>query len=261
MIDTFQIFNKLKDTMQPDAARMLTEVIGMVYEDLKKTVTKTEFNELREIVRDLGEAQKRTEKRVEELAEAQKRTEKRVEELAEAQKRTEKRVEELAEAQKRTEKRVEELAEAQKKTEIELRKLVIDHRETRKQLGGLTATVGYTLENEAYKALPRLLKRDYNIVVKDRLKRRYLRDNRGEELEINIVGDATRNNTEIVIIGESKSQLSRQEVDRFIRRKLKRFEGVFQETFGVIITHMISSADLEEYAKSKGIALYYSYDF
>ena len=106
---------------------------------------KNELKEVWKVIKELAEAQKRTEERVEmlarrleELAEAQKRTEERVEilarrleELAEAQKRTEERVEmlarrleELAEAQKRTEERVEilarrleELAEAQKRTE------------------------------------------------------------------------------------------------------------------------------------------------
>jgi DNA repair ATPase RecN len=104
---------------------IIDERIGQVH------VTKEDFSELKSIVRDLAEAQQRTEKRLEELTEAQKRTEeaqqrteKRVEELAKAQQRTEKRLEELAEAQKRTEeaqqrteKRLEELAEAQKRTE------------------------------------------------------------------------------------------------------------------------------------------------
>jgi chromosome segregation ATPase len=95
-------------------------------------------------VRELAEAQKRTDELVRELAEAQKRTDAqiaqlsaRVDELAEAQKRTDAqiaqlsaRVDELAEAQKRTDAqiaqlsaRVDELAEAQKRTEEQLAKL------------------------------------------------------------------------------------------------------------------------------------------
>ncbi|MCS6993771.1 MAG: hypothetical protein NZP74_08050 [Anaerolineales bacterium] len=106
-------------------------------EELRRLVLTREILELPEIVRELAQAQKRTEQRVEELAEAQKRTEQRVEELAEAQKRSEERltrleqvVAELAEAQKRSEERltrleqvVAELAEAQKRTEEELRVL------------------------------------------------------------------------------------------------------------------------------------------
>ncbi len=113
-------------------------------EELRNALLSEDFLALPRIVRELGEAQKRTEERLEtlaqrvdELAEAQKRTEarletlaQRVDELAEAQKRTEQRVEELAEAQKRTEarletlaQRVDELAEAQKRTEARLETL------------------------------------------------------------------------------------------------------------------------------------------
>jgi len=99
----------------PDQAQVLAEAISDIYGELARA---RDIRELKRVVQELAEAQKRTEVRVEELAEAQKRTEVRVEELAEAQKRTEVRVEELAEAQKRTEVRVEELAEAQKRTEV-----------------------------------------------------------------------------------------------------------------------------------------------
>src|SRR5713226_3734896 len=104
----------------PEEWRMtMLELVEVVEKDLRDqlAVRRQDIDELRAVVRELAEAQKRTEQRVEELAEAPKRTEQRVEEWAEAQKRTEQRVEELAEAQKRTEQRVEELAEAQKRTE------------------------------------------------------------------------------------------------------------------------------------------------
>ena len=95
-------------------------------------VRREDFDALRNTVYELGEAQKRTELRVEELAEAQKRTELRVEELTQAQKRTELRVEELTQAQKRSEERIErleiavlELAEAQKRSEERIGRLEI----------------------------------------------------------------------------------------------------------------------------------------
>jgi len=219
MINTLRIFDELKETMEAKAAQKIAEIIGMLYEDLQNTVTKKEFNELKDIV---GE---------------------------------------LAEAQKRTEQRVNELAEAQKRTEEELRKLVQDHRETRRQLGGLAMVVGYTLENEAYKALPRLLKEDYNISVKDKLRRQYVKDNQGKYIEVNIVGKASKSGKEIVIVGEGKSQLSKNDIDRFRNKKLNRLEGVFKEMFPLLVTHMTTNPDVEEYAKKKGITLYYSYDF
>ncbi|NPV29180.1 MAG: chordopoxvirus fusion protein [Firmicutes bacterium] len=280
------VHSKLQTVFPPEQAAVLAEVIHEAYTDLVKT---SDFNELKEIVRELSvkmgelaEAQKETQKEVgrldralQELAEAQKQSETRltrleavVGELAEAQKRTEQRVEELAEAQRGSEARltrleavVGELAEAQKRTEEELRKLIGEHAETRRQLGGLATTVGYRLEDEAFKALPALLERDHGLVVKGRLTRKFVRDNRGEDIEVNIVGQAERNGRTCTIVGESKSQLSKKDVDAFIRKKLRRLEGVFDDVFPVLVTYMISQPDVEEYARQKGIAVYYSFDF
>jgi len=105
-------------------------------DDLAEAQKRTEIK-----VEELAEAQKRTEERLEELAEAQKRTEERLEELAEAQKRTEQRVEELAEAQKRTEQRVEELAEAQKRTEQRVEELAEAQKNTEEKLANLSEEV------------------------------------------------------------------------------------------------------------------------
>jgi len=77
--------------------------------EMERALLGEEFLSLPQIVRELAEAQKRTEARVQELAESQKRTEARVQELAESQKRTEARVQELVEAQKRTEARMDQL--------------------------------------------------------------------------------------------------------------------------------------------------------
>jgi len=300
-----------KNTISKITPGIKKEIIKIIDERIREVhVTREDFRELKEIVRDLGiktaelaDAQKRTEQRVEELAEAQKRTEQRVEELAEAQKRTEQRVEELAEAQKkseerltrveialdelaqaqkRTEQRVEELAEAQKKSEERLTRVEIaldelaqaqkrteeaittltkEHSITRKLVEDLSNTEGYRLEDEAFKALPRLFAENYGIDVKDRLKRTYLKDKRGRDIEVNIFGKGIKGNNTVTIIGESKSQLSKNDVDRFIDRKLRLFKDLFEDIFPVLVTYMISEPDVEDYAKEKGIALFYSYDF
>jgi len=101
----------------------------------------------------------------------------------------------------------------------------------------------------------------FDITLDERLKRSYVTDNRGKNSEINIIGKGKRNGSKIIIIGESKSQLSKNNVDAFIKRKLNRLSGIFnEEIFPLLITYMISSPDVEEYAKEKGITLYYSYD-
>ena len=85
--------------------------------ELRRLVLSDEVLTLPDTIRELAEAQRRTEQRVEELTQRLNTLTQRVDELtqrvdalAEAQRRTEQRVEELAEAQRRTEQRLEALA-------------------------------------------------------------------------------------------------------------------------------------------------------
>ena len=106
---------RLLEKVEPSTREVLLAVLEEIEGQREVTVTKKEFNELKEIVKDLGQT-------VKELAEAQKKSEQRL---------------------TRLEQTVAELAEAQKKTEAELEKLVGEHRKTREQFGGLAHTVGY----------------------------------------------------------------------------------------------------------------------
>jgi len=92
--------------------------------ELRRLVLTDELLTLPELVRELADAQRRTEERVGRLEERVGRLEAVVEELVQAQRRTEEEIRALAEAQRRTEERVsrleavvEELAEAQRRTE------------------------------------------------------------------------------------------------------------------------------------------------
>jgi len=257
-------------------------------------VAREEFDSLRDAVLELAEAQKHTEahveelaqaqkrtearveelaraqaktearldslaQRVEELAEAQKRTEARVEELAEAQKRTEARVEELAQAQKRTEARVEELARAQAKTEEILHGVIKEQKNMRKEIGGLSATIGYTLENRAIVKLPGILEREHGIQV-EVMDRRFVEYPDGREEEINIYGEGRVNGEPLYIIGESKSQLGKKDVDKFGKR-VKRLGALFPgKIVPVIVTHLVRPK-VERYALDAidGLLIYKSY--
>jgi|Deesub1362A_J573_1020465.scaffolds.fasta_scaffold00396_14 predicted transcriptional regulator len=315
MIDTLQIYEDLKDDISPSAAKKIAESIGRVYNELLNTVTKEEFRELKEVVaelaeaqrrteqrvnelaeaqrrteqrvnelaeaqrrteqrvnelaeaqrrteqrvNELAEAQRRTEQRVNELAEAQRRTEQRVNELAEAQRRTEQRVNELAEAQRRTEQRVNELAEAQRRTEQELKKLVGEHRKTREQLGGLSHSVGYILEDRAYRGLPELLKRDFGIRITSPLKRDYIEISPGEYKEANIIGKGRHNGQEVLILGECKTQLKKTDIDSFIKFVKKAGKILQGEKLLLTVTYQ-ASPPVRRYAEQKGVKLYFSYE-
>jgi len=260
MLNTFKLYSNLSESMEPASAKAITEAIGELYEELKNSVTKTEFGELREIVRDLAEAQKRTEIRVEELAEAQKRTEIRVEELAEAQKRTEKRVEELAEAQKRTEKRVEELAEAQKRTEAELHELVKDHKVTRTMLGGVSDAVGYGLEDMAILGLPSYLEKKHGIRVAGELERRFVEYPDGRHDELNIIGEGVRAGETITICGEAKTRLAKKHVTDFLKviERLERQKMIKGKPFLFMVFYSVVP-EVERYAIEHDLTVIPSY--
>jgi hypothetical protein len=239
-----QMKTKFERFFSHEQSEVLSEVINDAYTDLVKT---GDFNELKDVVKDiavkmgglaeaqertemrvgeLAEAQKRTEIKVEELAEAQKRTEIRVEGLAEAQKRTENRMEELAEAQKQTENRVEELAEAQKRTEEELRTLVIDHNETRRQLGGLTQSVGYGPEDKIMPFIPDFVKKNYGIDA-SLVERKNIVYPDGQYDELNIYVEGTREGEKVFVIGECKAKPGKNDVDKF-HKMIERVRAVFK---------------------------------
>jgi hypothetical protein len=212
--------------------------------------------------RELAEAQRRTE---EQLAASRAETDARFRELAEAQRRTE---EQLAASRAETDVRFRELAEAQRRTEERLamvieeqRQMRLEMRDIRRQLGGLSQTVGYVLENEAMKHLPDLLLRDHGLHVQGRLKRQYVSDKNGQPIEVNIFGTARRDSEEVAIVGESKAQLSKNDIDRFLQRTVDALRSVYPQIFPLLVTHMISEPDVEDYARNMGVALYYSYEF
>ena len=239
MINTLEIFEELKGSIGSEAAKKVANVIGKVYEELRNTVTKEEFNELRDVVKELAQAQKRTEERLTRLEDV---------------------VEELAEAQRRTEQRVEELAEAQKRTEMELRKLVGGHRKTRENLGGLQHTVGYILEDRAYAGLPELLVKDFGISLVEPLRRDYIEVFPGKYLEVNIIGCGERDGEKVWIIGECKSQIKKKDVDEFIKN-LKQLDSFLPgEKISIIVTYQAPPA-VREYIESKGLKVYFSYQF
>ena len=203
----------------------------------------------------------RVEAALDRLEAAQARSEKRLEALEDRMEGVESRMEGVESRMDRVEATLDRLAAAQVRTEEALEKLTEAHDETRKQLGGLSHTVGYILENEAYRALPALLKAEHGIEVEDRLIRTYLTTDRGYPVEVNIFGRGRRNGREVVILGESKSQLSAKHINHFIQGRLTRLEPLFEDVFAVLVTHMISSPDVAAYAQERGIALYYSYQF
>jgi DNA repair exonuclease SbcCD ATPase subunit len=301
-----KIKEEIKKVFKKEQAKVLIAIVDIVDE----TVKAKDFNELKEIVRQIGvklseliqaqketdqkikeltEAQKRTDQKVAELAEAQKKTEQKVAELIEAQKRTEQRVEELAqvqketeqkikeltEAQKRTEQRVEELAQAQKKTEEEVRELThqvralteemreikMELRDVRRELGGLGKSFSYSLENEAFRMLPKFLKEKYSIEIEEK----FIRKEIGGK-EINIFGFGKKDGKSIIVIGEARSRIDTKEKIEEVLQDVEEKEKVVAEEYKgfdivkIVITHFASNLSLE-LAKQRGVIIIQSFEW
>ena len=195
---------KLLEKVEPTIKEVLIEILAEIERQRKQweeTVTKTEFNELKGIV--------------------------------------------------------SELAEAQKRTEEELRKLIIEHRKTRQELGALSHSVGYVLEDRAYEGLPYLLKRDFGIEVEE-LKREYVEISPNRYEEINIIGKGKRDGTPIWILGDCKSQLKKRDIDSFLKM-VSRIEHLFPGERVLITVTYQTSPQVRRYIKEKGLKLYFSY--
>jgi len=130
-----QIRDRLLKEFSEPQADLLAHVVTEAYDSL---ATKADLHGLTVVVRELADAQGRTELRVGELADAQGRTELRVGELADAQGRTELRVGELATAQKQTELQMRELSESQKQTQLRMGELSEAQKQTELQMRELS---------------------------------------------------------------------------------------------------------------------------
>ena len=217
---------RLKDTFTAEQADALAHVVIEAHADY---VTRGDFQALTSVVRELAEAQQRTEVRMEELADAQRglaaaqeRTEARMEGLAAAQGRTEARMESLAAAQERTEARMESLAAAQERTEARMEELAEAQREftwamrdTRKQLGGLAQSVGYGLEAYAMERIPRILSRQMPFVEEASGPEQFVSAS-GVEDDVDVVVRGTLAGRPVVFLCEAKTNITPQEVRDFL---------------------------------------------
>jgi seryl-tRNA synthetase len=250
-------------------AEMYRAVITIVDERVREIrVTREDFNELKGAVQELAQAQARTEQRVEELAQAQARTEQRVEELAQAQARTEQRVEELAQAQARTEQRVggleramQELAQAQARTEQQIEKLVEAQQNLAQQVGRLSDTIGFGLEDIAKVVLPGYLQRHFGVMLEgvlgEELNRHFFHIN-GTDVEINLYGEGQRDGQRVVVLGEAKSRIYGNDVEKFAHNLVVMDHVLKGEVVRVMFGYFIHpSAEIA--ARERDILLVASY--
>ncbi len=266
MVTTQVLTKHLETVFTPRQSRVLAEVITDAYNDLVKT---GDFNELKDIVKDLATTQQRTEARLEELTIAQDR-------LTAAQERTEARLEELViaqdrltSAQERTEARMGELAAsqdsltaAQRRTEANLAKLTRVVTDMSSELGTVTQNMSYSLENEAYRMLPAVLARDYGIHLRERLVRTEI-----EGVEINFFAHGERAGKAICLIGEVKLRLDERNkrwatLQKQLERQVKAVQHQHPdcEIVQLIVTHF-ARPDILQKMREQGLLVVQSFEW
>ena len=151
-------------------------------------------------------------------------------------------VKELAVAQRETKAELQQLAVAQRETAAQMTELARVVTNMGQELGGLSRSMSYSLENEAYRALPAYLLAQHRITVTERIVRT---DIGGEEINFFALGE--RNGVAICLVGESKLQLderrnSRRAAERLIDQIESKVDAVRQlyperEMVRLLVTH------------------------
>ena len=252
MINTHKIFNELRETMEPDAAEKIIEVIGSVFDEIKNSVTKTEFHELKEVVRDLALAQRSTEDSVQKLSH-------NVQQMAGQLSQLTERVDTLAVRMDQLTEKVDQLSSNVQDIVRESKIATEERKEIWRQIGGMSHTIGYFLEDKSYPVLPHLLERDHSIIIQDKLKRGFLEIPKNKFVEINIWGKGTRSGMKVEIIGEAKTQLKKKDVDKLLMT-VKAVENYIRAQIVPVCVTFQTSPHVQKYAKEKGVIVYFSYE-
>jgi exonuclease VII small subunit len=169
--------------------------------------------------------------------------------LEEGQARLTEAIQKLTERHDSLELAVQKLAEAQARTEEALQELS-------RQVGRLSDTVGFGLEDIARVVVPGWLYRHEGIELEN-LTRKFIKVN-GEELEINLYGEGSKGGAKITILGEAKSRIYSSDVEGFDRlaEKVKRF--VPNNTYKLMFGYYVHPS-AEQEAKKRGVTLIASY--
>ena len=253
MLMQTEITRKLQSAFEPHQVDALLEVIGLSYNNLVKV---SDFSELKAIVQDLAESQKAMGASQEAMGKSQEAMGKSQEAMGKSQEAMGKTLEALGESQRAMAITLEEnssqirdltgvvreLAVAQQRTEAEVEKLTSVVGDIRSEIGGMSRSMSYALENEAYRSLPAFLLENHGIEVTERLIRTTVNDE-----EINFLGRAVRDGRPVLIVGESKQRLderrsSKREEDRIFSQLEAKSEVVRaaypdEEITMLLITH------------------------
>jgi cell division protein FtsB len=158
-------------------------------------------------------------------------------------------VQNLAQAQSRTEARLEELAQAQAKTEAEVRKLAKSHQQLQKQVGGLSDSVGYGIEDRLMPFIPEYARLEFGLKV-DYLDRRNVEYPSGKYDEVNILASGRINGDTAHLIAECKAKPGKKDADK-LAGMLERLADVLDGRFFPLLIGYTFAPEVERYIARK----------
>ena len=170
------------------------------------------------------------------IAEAHERTQQEIRALAEAQRRTDERIGRLEQA-------LTALAEAQRRTELQVAALA-------QQVGRLSDTVGFTLEELARELAPAYLEKYHDVHVAA-LERRFFTVD-GEEIEVDCYGEGTRGGEPVAVLGEVRSRIYGRDVEA-IARKAQALSASLPGRAVPILFGYVIHPSAEQAAGQKGV--------
>ncbi|MBF0209635.1 MAG: hypothetical protein HQK68_01995, partial [Desulfamplus sp.] len=110
--------------------------------------------------------------------------------------------------------RVDSLAQAQENMSKVLNALIVDHQELRKQVGGLSMSVGYGIEDKLIPKMEAAALAEFGITV-SLVDRRNITYNDGRYDEINIYCEGIKEGKSVYLIGEAKAQPGKRDFQNF----------------------------------------------
>ncbi|MEM3653050.1 MAG: hypothetical protein QW282_03875 [Nitrososphaerales archaeon] len=125
-----------------------------------------------------------------------------------------------------------------------------------REVGRLSESVGFGLEDVARVVVPGWLFRHEGIVVDDLVRRFFVVD--GVEVELNLYGEGLKGGVRVVILGEARSRIYGDDVKRFYD-SVSKVSKIFKEQVYLLMFGFYVHPSAEREAESRGVRLIASY--
>jgi membrane fusion protein (multidrug efflux system) len=190
-------------------------LVAAFEESRDRLATLEDFSQLKDSINRVAVAQEKTERELRALAEAHKEMSEAHKEMAEAQKEMSEAQKGMAEAQKGMAEAQKGMAEAQKEMAEAQKETAWSMKDLRKQVGGLSQSVGYGLEAYAMERIPKILAKRLGLVEESSGPEQFVYTD-GTEDEIDVVVRGTISGRRVVFLCETKTNITPQEIRDFL---------------------------------------------